>query len=249
MELSEVRWFGIDFGYTMMNPLTMHHSVVIPSMYKSLGRENEGQKRLQRWYRLRDNLGSPNDQPHQKVRLLKEYNRDKLFAEVFDSDPKVIELYAEMEARERKPPEDLKATLEYMKSRHKTLAVVSEVLGKQGAQTITSSLRANGLIGLFDELITPSGRFTREGELTDEGAFSGTTKKDGSIYERLAKYLDGRGLPAGQRAMVGDDPKQDVEQAKKYGFLTIQYSGIVDRGKSEEADVAISRWSDLKSLL
>ncbi len=249
MTLSGIKWFGIDFGFTIMNPLTMHHSVVIPEMYKRLGRESVGDERLVRWYRLRDSMGSPSDPPHQKVRLLKEYNRDKLYVEVFDNDPVVIEMYAEMEARERKPSEDFRATLEYMKAKKKSLAVVSEVMGTQGTLTISASLRAHGLLGFFDEIITPGGRFTPEGTLLDETTFAGTTKKDGSIYERLASYLKSHQIHGGQRAMVGDDPKQDIEQAKKYGFVTIQYCGIIDRGKAEQADLMVKRWSDLKELL
>lgn len=249
MRLTEMRWFGIDFGYTLMNPLAMHHSVAIPAMYSRLGREDEGKEALQRWYNLRDSLGSPNDPPHQKVRLLKEYNRDKLYAEVFQGDQEVISLYGEVEARERRPPMDLKESLEYMKSKGKNLTVVSEVLGAQGTLTISDSLRVNGTLGLFDEIITPSGRFAPDGKLIDESRFVGTTKKDGSIYERLAGYLDEGSYPAGTRAIVGDDPRQDVEQAKKHGFFTIQYSGIVDRGDTGGADLLINKWSEIKPLL
>lgn len=248
-QLSEVRWFGIDFGYTMMNPLAMHHSVSIPAMYSSLGREGEGKDALLRWYKLRDSLGSPNDLPHQKVRLLKEYNRDRLYAEVFRGDQEAIRLYGEVEARERKPPSDLKESLEYMKSKGRSLTVVSEVMGGQGTMTISESLRLNGTLPLFDEVITPSGRFTLRGKLIDESGFVGTTKKDGSIYASLARYLDGGSFPKGTRAIIGDDPKQDIEQAKRHGFVAIQYSGIVDRGNTGGADFLISRWADIKALL
>ena len=247
--LSDVKWFGIDFAFTIMNPLTLHHSVVIPEMYRRLGRPTEGPRRLEMWYKLRDSMGSPSDLPHQKVRLLKEYNRDRFLAEVFDNDPDAIDLYAEMEAIERKPPEDLKGALEYLKRKGKSLSVVSEVFGVKGTLTVSASVRAHRIIGLLDEIITPAGRFTPDGKLLDETAFTGTSKKDGTIYERIGVYLDSKGIRAGQRAMVGDDPKLDVEFAKKWGFVTIQYTGVIDRGGSDKADYSLARWSDLPKLL
>ncbi len=248
-KLSDVKWVGIDFAFTIMNPLTMHHSVVIPEMYRQLGRPAEGPKRLELWFKLRDSMGSPGDPPHQKVRLLKEYNRDRFHAEVLDNDPVAIGKYAEMEAKERKIPEDLKGALEYLKAKKKSLSVVSEVSGIKGTLTVSASLRAHGLAGLFDEIITPAGRFTPEGKLLDGNAFAGATKKDGTIYERIAEYLDSRNIRAGQRAMVGDDPKLDVEFAKKCGFVAIQYAGVIDRGRSEKADYFLTSWADLKQLL
>jgi len=181
--------------------------------------------------------------------LLKEYNSDRLYAEVFDNDPRVIEMYTEMEARERRPSSDFRETLAFMKAKRKSLAVVSEVMGIQGTLTVSASLRAHDLITFFDEIITPGGRFTPEGRLLDEHTFAGTTKKDGTIYDRVAKYLESQGILEGQKAMVGDDPKQDIEFAKKHGFVTVQYNGIIDRGKTAQADFIISRWSDLKGLL
>lgn len=247
--ISGVRWMGVDFGYTIMDPLKMHHSFVIPEIYRRLGREGEGRDRLARWYKLRDSLGTTTDQPHQRVRLLKEYNRDRMYDEVFDDDQKAIELYSEMEAMERKVPPDLKGTLEHLESKGWTAAVVSEVVGIQGTMTISASLRLNGLAPLFAEIITPSGRFSTAGQLIDEETFKGSTKKDGSIYRRLAGYLDAAGIIRGRRAMVGDDPKQDIELAKAEGFITIQYCGIIDRGKSEMADLVIKSWSELGQMV
>ncbi len=242
--LADVSWIGIDFAFTMMNPLTMHHSRVIPEMYKVLGRAEEGQARLQMWYRLRDSLGGPNDAPHQRVRLLKEYNRERMNAEVFDNDPRTLELYGEMEARERKPSAGLDVALKFLNGGGKRLSIVSEVTSTEGALSIAAFLRVNGFAGLFDEMITPAGRFTPAGKLLDD-AFRGATKKDGVLYARLSEYLDSKRIGAQQRAMIGDDPKLDIELAKKYGFVTIQYRGIIDRGESEHADYVIADWREL----
>jgi len=247
--LSEVEWFGIDYAFTIMNPLTLHHSKVIPAMYRRMGRPQEGQERLARWYRLRDTMGNPTDPPHQKVRIMKEYHRDEMLAKVFDDDPEAKALYAEMEAQERRPPDDLKFGLECLMSQGKTMSLVSEVIGRQGAMTVSSSLRVHGLTRYFEEVITPSGRFSPRGELLGEGDFAGSTKKEGSLYDRLAAYLDSRGIGQGKRAMVGDDPKLDVEFSKGRGFVSIQYCGIIDRGSTPHADYTIRSWSELCKLL
>lgn len=247
--LSPVSWIGIDFAFTMMNPLTMHHSKVVPEMYARLGKPEEGQVRFEKWVRLRDSMGSPSDAPHQKVRLLKEYNRERLHAEVFDNDPRAIAMYAEMEARERKPAAELEGALKFLKAKGKQLAVVSEVTSLEGTLAITAFLRANELVGLFDEMITPAGRFAPDGRLLDEGGFKGSTKKEGTIYERLASYLDAKNIRAGNRAMIGDDPKLDIEYAKRLGFVTVLYKGIVDRGKGEYADLVITDWSGLRNAV
>lgn len=249
MKLSEVSWFGVDFAFTIMNPLTMHHSKVIPEMYRELGRLDEGQKRLALWYKLRDSMGSPTDAPHQKVRLMKEYNRERLHSEVFDNDPRAIEMYAELECTERRPPEGLKEALHELKARGKTLAVVSEVSSVSGTRNLAHYLAVHGIDSLFGEIITPAGRFALNGALLDGETFKGTNKKEGTIYSRIASYLDSKGIPGGRRAMVGDDPKMDVDASSKYGFVTVLYKGILDRGQAEHADVVIPDWKELRTYL
>jgi FMN phosphatase YigB (HAD superfamily) len=179
---------------------------------------------------------------------MKEYHRDRIHAEVFDNDPRMIQFYADAEARERKPSEGLKEALEFLRERGKTTSIVSEVSSVPGTLTIIAFLRAHQFVHLFDEVITPAGRFTTEGTLLDEKTFKGANKKDGTIFERLSSYLDSKGVSAGRRAMVGDDPKQDVELAKKYGFVTVQFCGIIDRGRTGHADSVIMSWKELAKL-
>jgi len=247
--LPDVSWIGIDYAFTLMNPLTMHHSKVIPEMYKTIGRESEGPKRLELWYKLRDSMGNPTDAPHQKVRLLKEYNRDRMNAEVFGGDPRVIELYEEMEARERRPSADLRGALTALNGKGKRLTVVSEVTSSSGAKSIVDFLRAHELAPFFEEIVTPVGRLSNDGTLLAEEPFKGTTKKDGMLYERLRTYLNSKAVPQNATAMVGDDPKLDVEQSKKQGFVAIQYTGIIDRGSSTQADLVAKTWTDLANSL
>jgi ribonucleotide monophosphatase NagD (HAD superfamily) len=49
--------------------------------------------------------------------------------------------------------------------------------------------------------------------------------------------------------MVGDDPKMDVDASSKYGFVTVLYKGILDRGQAEHADVVIPDWKELMTYL
>ncbi len=244
-----IDWAGIDYSYTIMNPLTLHHSVVIPEVYRSLGREHEAPMRLRRWYKLRDSVGSPDDPPHQKARLVKEYYLERLEVEVFDNEREAIELYYELEAKAKESPNDLKIGLAHLKSRDIECAVISEVSSKTGTLNLIRFLRYHGLAEYFAEIITPAGRFSPSGDLLDEHHFWGANKKTGEIYDRLLTYLRGKGLIISRCAIIGDDPEQDIRQAKLRGFKTIQYCGIVNRGRTELADYVIDSWSQIKEII
>jgi|FaiFalDrversion3_1042247.scaffolds.fasta_scaffold00267_1 FMN phosphatase YigB (HAD superfamily) len=245
----EIDWAGIDYSYTIMNPLTLHHSIVIPEIYRRLGREHEASMRLQRWYKLRDSVGSPTDAPHQKARLVKEYYLEKLEREVFDNDRDAIELYYELEAKAKEPPTDLKEGLNHLRERGIECVVVSEVSSVQGVLNLIKFLRHHDLKDYFSEIITPAGRFTTFGELLDEHGFKGANKKSGEIYDRLLKYLWERRIPVTRAVIIGDDPEQDIKQAKIRGFKTIQYTGLIDRGRSGFEDYVINSWKKIKEIL
>ena len=247
--IRNIDWAGIDYSYTIMNPLTLHHSSVIPQVYQVLGREHEAPMRLQRWYRLRDSVGSPTDPPHQKARLVKEYYIERLEGEVFDNEREAIELYYELEAKAKEMPDDLKIGLEHLNSRGIECAVISEVSSIKGTLNLIRFLKYKGIAEYFAEVITPAGRFSTSGDLLDEHPFKGSNKKTGEIYDRLVSYLKGKALIPSRCAVIGDDPEQDIRQAKLRGFKTIQYCGIVDRGRSESADYVIYSWSQLKEVI
>lgn len=56
--------------------------------------------------------------------------------------------------------------------------------------------------------------------------------------------LEGYGLSGGA-AKVGDAPVLDIANANLRGFVTVQYTGIMDRGVSPMADYVIDDWSNL----
>lgn len=231
-----------------MNPFTLHQSEVIREIYRELGREEESEERVRRWYELRDTFGSPEDPHHQRVRLVKQYARSRIYEAVFDSDPEATRLFGEKEVKGLLPAVGLETALERLKQRGTQVAVVSEVTELQAVLVITSYLAVHGLKRYFNALITPAGLFTPDGELVDE-AFVGATKKAGTIYEKLKGYLSNRGISSSDAVMVGDDPLLDVEHAKLHGFVTVQYVGIVDRGRTPKADYVIDDWSRLPTTL
>src|SRR5712691_2951731 len=109
-----------------MNPFTLHQSSIIRGVYRQLGREGEAESRVQKWYRLRDSFGSPGDPPHQRVRLLKQYAKERVYSEVLDDDKEAGRLFDEKEAGGFAPTEGLAGLLDMLRERGVTLAVVSE---------------------------------------------------------------------------------------------------------------------------
>ena len=243
-----ILWCGIDYGETVMNPFTLHQSAVIREIYRELGRPVEAEDRVQRWYRARATMGPPGTEPHLLVRDLKQYARERIYKDVFDDDRKAVSMYEAKEVAGFGKGEDVEAALALMRSRHIGVAIVSESGSVVAAQTVSRYLKAHSLDQYFEEIITPAGRFSVEGELVDP-SFIGATKKAGTIYAKIREYLKTKDIASSSAAIIGDDPRLDVEHAKPHGFFTIQYIGILDRGGSEKADFAMTHWNDVRKVL
>ena len=231
-----------------MNPLTLHQSVVIPEIYRELGRPEEGADRVRRWYRLRNSMGPNAASPHLLVRDLKQYARERINKEVFDDERQAIELFESKEVLGLDIPDGVHAGLALLKNRSVDLAIVSESASLTAVQIVARFLRVRGLAEYFDEIMTPSGRFDVGGRLLDRG-FEGATKKSGTIYEKIREYLIGRDIPTSSAAIIGDDPVLDVKHAKPHGFVTVQYVGVINRGGSDAADYAMRDWGEIEMLL
>ncbi len=230
-----------------MNPFTLHQSSIIRDVYSQLGREGEAESKVQKWYRLRDSFGSPGDPPHQRVRLLKQYAKERVYSEVLDDDEEAGRLFDEKEARGFAPTEGLAELLERLRKKGVALAVVSESASLPAARTIGMFLATHGLANSFHEIITPAGVFSIGGELVDR-RFVGTTKKSGAIYDTLRSYLKEQGIESAEAAMVGDDPVLDIEYPRLRGFITIQYIGVIDRGRSRIADYLVDDWREFPEV-
>jgi hypothetical protein len=243
-----IRWCGIDYGETIMNPLTLHQSIVIREVYRELGRPAEADDRVQRYYRSRDSMGPAGSAPHMLVRDLKQYARETFYREVFDDERRAIELYEAKEVKGFGEAAGVDKALALLKSRHIGTAIVSESGSVIAAQTVARYLSAHRLTSFFQEIITPAGRFSVEGELVD-ASFKGATKKDGTIYGKIRDHLKTKGIASEAAAIIGDDPQLDCGHARPYGFYTVQYLGVLDRGGSEQADFAMRDWSEIASIL
>jgi hypothetical protein len=243
-----IRWCGIDYGETIMNPMTLHQSAVIREIYRELGRAAEAEDVVKRWYSVRATMGPPSTAPHLLVRDLKQYARDRIATEVFDGDGEVLKRYEVEEVMAFAIPDGVEAGLKLLRSRNVGAAIVSESASLTGVQTIARFLKARAFDQYFQEIITPAGRFSIDAELLDP-AFVGATKKAGTIYGKVREYLKTKDIPSSSAAIIGDDPQLDVEHSKPYGFFGIQYTGVIDRGGSEKADFAMKDWNDLGQIL
>jgi len=232
----------------MMNPLTLHQSSVIREVYRELGREDEAEERVRRWYHLRDTVGSVDEPTHQRVRMLKQYSRARIYSEVLGDDRVAIRLFEEKEARGWSITKNLKIALEALAQTGRVIAIVSESTSAEAVNAIIRFLLLHRLGRYFEQLITPAGRFNFKGELVGP-EFVGKTKRSGEIYEVLGKYLGNRGIVTSSAMMIGDDPVQDIENAKQKGFVTVQYTGVVHRGRSERADFVIEDWAKLPNIV
>jgi len=242
-----IRWYGIDYGETMMNPFTLHQSALIRQVYRQLGRPDEGEDRVRRWYALRDSFGSHQSQLELRVRELKQYARARIYSEVLGGDPDAARHFEEGEARGFSTARGVGEALARLGVGGIPVSIVSESSSSEATLAILRFLRVHGLIGSITDIITPAGRFGTGGNL--EGPeFVGKTKKEGTIYDQLALHLRGRGISTGEAAIVGDDPVLDIAKAKSRGFVAVQYVGIVNRGVSPLADYVIDDWSKLPFL-
>lgn len=237
-----VRWCGIDFGETIMNPFTLHQSGIIRQIYAELGRPEEAEGRVQRWYRLRGSVGSPGDPPEKRVRHLKQYARQRIYAEVLDENPEAIRLFEKKESEGFSPAPGVKSALDLLKASGTTLAIVSEVTETAAALAIMRFLRAHGLSDYFEEIVAPAGRLNQMSELVGP-EFVGKTKREGTLYDKLLDYLGRLGIDPSDAAIVGDDPVLDIANAKQRGFVTVQYTGVVNRGPSPVTDYVMDDWS------
>ncbi len=239
-----IRWYGFDFGETIMNPFTLHQGALIRRVYSDLGKAEEAEVHVQKWYKLRDSFGSAGEAPELRVRLVKQYAKSRIYSEVLDNNKEAIRLFEKGEAEGFTPAEGIKLALVRLGKNGTVPAIVSESSETAATQAITRFLDVRGLSALISEIITPAGRFSVNGKLLDSG-FAGKTKKAGTIYDELRAYLRRLGTRTEEAAIVGDDPVLDIASAKQRGFVTVQYTGIINRGPSEMADFIIDDWSRL----
>ena len=140
--------------------------------------------------------------------------------------------------------------LDYLQGLGIELQVVSEMkktMGAVGTDIVSRFLKRRGLVKYFKELVTPQGKIMLEDDSIDL-KYKGFTKKEGTLYDVLAKELKERGIETHEAVMVGDKPETDIDPAHDRGFKTIQYTGFIDLGESK-ADMVIHTFDELKEIL
>ena len=124
---------------------------------------------------------------------------------------------------------------------------MKKTLGPVGTDNVSRFLKERGLCRYFKELITPQGKINLEDDSIDP-KYKGFTKKEGTLYDVLARELKEHGIETHEAVMVGDKPETDIDPAHDRGFKTIQYKGFIDLGESK-ADLVIHSFVELKEIL
>ncbi|MFH1137822.1 MAG: HAD hydrolase-like protein [Pseudomonadota bacterium] len=238
----QVKWCGFDYGQCIMEPGGLRNPLLYGELYKELGRPELIPDKIRKYRTLKEKYGS--------YSRIKEGHRDEIYSFVLDDDPRAIALFGRKEQELLDMGEGLEDALEYLQAQGVELMVVSEMkktLGPVGTDIVSRFLKERGLVRFFTELVTPQGKINLIDDSIDP-AYKGFTKKDGTLYDVLARELMSRGIEPHEAVMVGDKPETDIDPAHERGFKTIQYKGFIDLGESK-ADVVIERFSELKSIL
>jgi len=238
----KVKWCGFDYGQCIMEPGGLRTPLLIGEIYKELGRPELISDKIRKHRILKEKYGS--------YPLVKEGHRSEIYSYVLDNDPEAIQLYMDKEQRLLDMGEGLEDTLAYLQAQGIELQVVSEMkktLGAVGTDAVSRFLKAKDLVKYFKVLVTPKGKVNLEDNSIDL-RYEGHTKKDGTLYDVLARELRERGIEPNEVVMVGDKPETDIDPAHERGFKTIKYTGFIDLGESK-ADLVIHSFKELKTIL
>ena len=238
----EVKWCGFDFGQCIMEPGGLRSPLLYGDMYKKLGKPELIPDKVRKYRILKEKYG--------EYSLIKEGHRDEIYSFVLDNDPEAIDLYCWLEQDLLDMGEGLEDALDYLQAEGIKLQVVSEMkktLGPVGTDNVSRFLKERGLCRYFKELITPQGKINLEDDGIDP-KYKGFTKKEGTLYDVLARELKEHGIETHEAVMVGDKPETDIDPAHDRGFKTIQYKGFIDLGESK-ADLVIHSFVELKEIL
>lgn len=238
----EIKWCGFDFGQCLMEPAGLRNPILFGDIYKLIGRPEAIREKIKKYRILKEKYGD--------YGRIKEGHRDEIYSFVLDNNQEAIDLYLIKEQELLRTGGGLEEALEYLRAQGVSINVVSELkktLGPMGSDIISRFLVNKGLIGYFEELVTPQGKICLSDGHTDI-SYQGLTKEEGTIYDKLAEDLKNRGIQPHEAVIVGDKPQTDIYPASKRGFRTIQYVGCVDYGPAE-ADYVISSFLQLREII
>jgi FMN phosphatase YigB (HAD superfamily) len=238
----EVKWCGFDYGETIMNAENLRNADVFGDIYKTLGKPEFSPGKIRRYRILKEKYGN--------YPQIHEGHKDELFEFVLDNDSEAISLFKQKEQELLDTSDGVEEALAYLSSEDIEIYMVSEMKQSPdpiGKDHITRFLKRQGIAKYFDGLITPVGKIDFRTSAVDL-KYKGSTKAEGSIYELIAQDLKARGIEPHEAVIVGDRPETDITPAHRRGFKTIQYTGFVNKGKTE-ADAVIESFEKLKSIV
>jgi len=238
----KVKWCGIDFGQCLMDPSGLRNYLVIGDVCKELGEPEFIDERIHRYRVLKEKYGS--------YGAVKEGHRDEILRYVFDNNQEAMSLFSAKEQEFLKLADGVEQALIYLKQEGIDICVVAELkktLGLMGSDVVTRFLQNQNLVQYFSKVITPQGMVNlKDGSI--DMSYKGLTKGEGTLYDRLAEDLLGDGIKPSEAVIIGDKILTDIEQPRKRGFETIQYTGFVNAGASS-ADYVISSFSQLREIV
>lgn len=239
----EVKWIGFDFGQCLMDPSGLRNYRVIGDVCKEMGEPELIEERIHRYRVLKEKYGS--------YGAIKEGHRDEILSYVFDDNTEAMEIFSLKEQEHLRVAPGTEEALQYLQDEGIERAVVAELkktLGPIGTDIVTRFLKSKGLLQYFDELVSPQGSINiRDGSV--DLRYKGRTKEEGTLYDELSKDLLKRGIQTSEAVMIGDKLWTDISPAKKRGFKTIQYTGYINYGSSEDTDFVISDFRELKEII
>ncbi|MGD9033283.1 MAG: HAD family hydrolase [Desulfobacteraceae bacterium] len=238
----EVKWCGFDYGETIMNAANLRNAVVFGDIYKTLGKPEFIPDKIRKYWILKEKYGS--------YPQIHEGHKDELFEFVLDNDSEAIALFKQKEQEFLDTADGVEEALAYLRSEDIEIYMVSEMKQSPdpiGNDHITRYLKRQGIAKYFDGLITPVGKIDFRTNTVDL-KYKGSTKAEGTLYDLIAQDLKARGIEPYEAVMVGDRPETDITPAHRRGFKTIQYTGFINKGKTE-ADAVIESFVELKSIV
>jgi FMN phosphatase YigB (HAD superfamily) len=239
----EVKWIGFDFGQCLMDTGGMRNHLLIGDACKELNEPHLMDMRIHRYRVLKEK--------YESYSIVKEAHRDEIASYVFDNREGANEVFEKVEQEHLRMGVGLEDALSYLTNQGIELSVVSELkktLGAVGTDVISRFLEKRRLTTYFRYIITPQGKVDL-GNGSIDSRYKGKTKEKGTLFDELALELRSRGIDVTEAAMVGDKLWTDISPAKRRGFKTVQYTGYVDMGPSEDADFRISDFRELKRFV
>lgn len=238
-----LRWLGFDYGQCMMDPVGLRNPVMFGEIMRELGRPEEIAETMHRYRRMKETYGT--------YGFIKEGHKPEILEYVFDGDEEAMALFDKYEIGLLLPGKGFVETLPWLREQGIRMDIVAEgkkTLGPITSVAILPFLQNNGLTQYFGYLYMPMGKINLADSSVDLSC-QGKDKTSGTLYEYIIEDLAKQGIKVDECAMIGDKLTTDIEQPRKRGFHTIQFTGCVDMGSSEYAEYRVNSFLELKDFV